>query len=114
MTTERGALHDERLQALRGAVHRRPEPSRAAADDDEVDVLMGRELEPDAQRPRHLAARRVAQGDATGQANERKLVRTERSDELGGRGIVGVLRIAPGVRQPVARGEVDDVPRRLR
>ena len=32
----------------------------------------------------------------------------------GGRGIVGVLGIAPGVGQPVAPGEVDHVPRLLR
>ena len=74
LAAECAALDDERVEPLGGAVDRGTEPRRAASDDDEVDLLAWSELEPDAERPRHLARRRVAQLGAAGQPHERQLV----------------------------------------
>jgi hypothetical protein len=51
LAAQRGALDDERGQALRRAIDRGAQPRRTAAHDDEVDLLARLELEPDAERP---------------------------------------------------------------
>ena len=74
LAAEHGALDEQRVEALRGAVDGGAEPGRAAADDEQVDLLPLRQLEPDAQRPRELAVARPAQLVAAGQPHQRQLV----------------------------------------
>src|SRR5262249_61516113 len=54
LAAERRALHDERLEPLGGAVDRRAEAGRAAADDEQVDLLAGREVQTDPEPARDL------------------------------------------------------------
>ena len=55
LAAESAALDHERVEPLRRAVDGGAEPGRAAADDEQVDRLRLVEIEPDAQRPGHLA-----------------------------------------------------------
>ena len=55
LAAERGALDDQRVEAFGGAVDRGREPRRAGADDQQVDLLARRELEPDPEGAQHLA-----------------------------------------------------------
>ena len=52
LPAERGALDDERVEPLGGAVDRRAETRGPAADDQQVDLLARRELAADAERAR--------------------------------------------------------------
>ena len=61
LAAEPAALDDERVEPLGRSVDGRAETRRAAPDDHEVDLLARSELEPDAERPGHLAGRRIAQ-----------------------------------------------------
>ena len=72
LPAERGALDDQRVQALGGAVDRRAESRRPAADDQQVDLLARRELAADAERARHLTRRGRAQLRAARQAHDRR------------------------------------------
>src|SRR4051794_297630 len=47
LAAERGALDDQGVEALGRTVDRGAEPGRAAADDDEVDLLVRSQIEPD-------------------------------------------------------------------
>ena len=75
LAAEHGALDDQRVEALGGAVDGGAEAGRAAADDQQVDLLARLQLEPDPQRPRELAVARPPQLAAAGEADERDLVR---------------------------------------
>jgi hypothetical protein len=99
LPAERRALDHECLEPLGGAVDRRTETGGAAADDEQVDLLARRELEPDAERAGDLAGRRAAQLDPAGQPHER----AETVDVL----------VVPGERQPVAPCKIDHPHRRL-
>ena len=55
LAAEHRPLDHQRLEALRGPVDRGPETARAAAEDQQVDLLALAELEPDPERPRELA-----------------------------------------------------------
>ena len=81
LAAEPAALDDERVEPLGRSVDGRAETRRAAADDHEVDLLARSELEPDAERPRHLAGRRIAQLRAAGQPHQRQLVVTKAFDQ---------------------------------
>ena len=83
LPAERGALDDERLEALGGAVDRGAEAGGAAADDDQVDLLAGRELAADPERARDLAGRRAAQLRAARQPDERQARGVEPGDQRG-------------------------------
>ncbi len=78
LAAEHGALDDQRVEALRGAVDRGAEAGRPAADDEQVDLLALLELEPDPERPRELPVARPAQLVAAGEPHERDLVGVER------------------------------------
>ncbi len=73
LTTERGALDDQRVEPFRGSVDGGGETCRATADDEQVDLLARRQLAADAERAQHLAPRRVVQLGAAGQPHERRL-----------------------------------------
>ena len=70
LPAERGALDDERVESLGGAVDGGAEAGGAAADDEQVDLLSRRELAADPERARDLARRGRAQLGAAGQAHE--------------------------------------------
>ena len=55
LAAERAALDHERVQPLRRSVDGGAEPGRAAAENEQVDCLRVIEIEPDAERPGHLA-----------------------------------------------------------
>ena len=59
LAAEHGALDEQRVEALRGAVDGGAEAGRAAADDQQVDLLALAQLEADPQRPRELAVARA-------------------------------------------------------
>ena len=101
LAAERGALDDERVEPFGGAVDRGSEACRAAADDQEVDLLARRELEPDPESAQHLAGARAVQLSSAGQPHERQ------------RAAAGRGRILPGVRQPVRAREIEHPHRRL-
>ena len=61
LAAESAALDHERVEPLRRAVDGGAEPGRAASDDEQVDRLGLVEVEPDAQRPGHLAGRGIPQ-----------------------------------------------------
>ena len=114
LPAERGALHDERLEALGCPVHRRSQAGRSASDHD-----AGRR--PRAQRARARSRAHATPRRSTGcAARSRRAIaraeprRGERVDQRRDCRIVGVLRIAPGIREAIASGELDDPPRRLR
>ena len=114
LAAEGGALDDERLEALRRAVHRSREARGAGADDHEVDLLARGELEPDPERARDLAGRRAAQLLAAGQTHERQALVAQSGDQGGRVRVAGLLGVAPGIRQAVAAGELDHRRRRRR
>ena len=114
LPAERRAFDDERLETLGRPVHRGSEAGRSAADHDQVDLLARGELEPDPERTRDLAAGRVAQLDPAGEPHERHVPGIEPVDQRRVARDRRVLRVVPGVRQPIAPGELDDPPRRLR
>ena len=95
LAAERAALDDERVEPLGRAVDRRAEPCGTAPDDHEVDLLAWSELEPDAERPRHLTGRRIAELRPAGQPHERQLVVTEPFDQGDRRHVVRVARVQP-------------------
>ena len=84
-----------------GAVHRGREACRTAADDQEVDLLARRELEPDPESAQHLAGAGTAQLSSAGQPHERQ------------RAAPGRSRLIPGERQPVRAREIEHPHRRL-
>src|SRR6266852_879647 len=61
LAAERGALDDQRVEPFGGAVDRGGEARRAGADDQQVDLLARRELEPDPERAQHLTGGRPVQ-----------------------------------------------------
>ena len=73
LPAERGALDEERVESLGGAVHRRAQAGRPTADDQQVHLLARRELEADPQRPRELAIARVLQLRAAREPHQRQL-----------------------------------------
>ena len=72
LAAERGALDDERVEPFGGAVDRGREACRAGADDQQVDLLARRELEPDPESAQHLAGARTVQLSSAGQPHERQ------------------------------------------
>ena len=111
LAAEHVALDHQRVQALRGAVDRRAEPRRPAADDQQVDLFARRQLEADAERPRQLAVRRPPQVDAARQPHQRDLLRRQVGDQ---RCRLGVLvGVAPGVGEPLAFRVLGQVPGRV-
>ena len=72
LAAERGALDDQRVEPFGGAVDRGGEARRAAADDQQVDLLARCELEPDPERAQHLAGGRAVQLSSAGQPHERQ------------------------------------------
>src|SRR5581483_4531922 len=101
LAPERGALDEKRVKALRGAVDGGGEAGRAAADDQQVDLLARQQLATDAQRTQHLTGRRRPQLRAAGQPDERRLAALRR------------LGIPPVVRETIRAGEVDHWQGRL-
>ena len=73
LAAERGALDDEGVEPFGGAVDRGREACRAGADDQQVDLLAGRELEPDPESAEHLAGGRAIQLSSARQPHERQL-----------------------------------------
>ena len=71
LAAERGALDQERVEALGGAVDRGAQAGRAAADDEQVDRFARRELQTDAKRARDVAVGGIAELESTGQPHER-------------------------------------------
>ena len=100
LAAQRGALEHERLQPLGRAVDRRAETGRPGSDDHEVDLLQRLELHADAEGPGDLAVAGVAQLCSAREPDERQLLRLERRDGRRGSGIVAMLAVAPGVREP--------------
>ena len=92
----------ERVEPLGGAVDRGGEARRAGTHDQQVDLLPGRELEPDPERAQHLAGARTAQLSPAGQPHERQRAPA-------GRGF-----LPPAVGQPVRARELEHPHRRLR
>ena len=92
LAAERGALDHERVEPLRGAVDRGSEPGRAAADDEQVDVLAPRELATDPERPQHLAVGGPAQLRTAGQPYQREAAGVQVGDKRRGLGIVWRVR----------------------
>ena len=113
LAAERAALDDERVEPLGRSVDGRAETRRAAPDDHEVDLLARSELEPDAERPGHLAGRRIAQLRPAGQPHQRQLVVTKAFDQRDRRDVLRATRVHPRGRQPVAAGELDHPSRRV-
>ena len=113
LAAESAALDHERVEPLRRAVDGGAEPGRAASDDEQVDRLRLVEVEPDAQRPGHLAGGGIPQLRPSGQAHERDLVVREPGD-LGERlRMLGAVGVQPRERQAVAARELDELSRRL-
>ena len=71
LPAERGALDDEGVEPFGGAVDRGGEAGRAGADDQQVDLLARRELEPDPESAQHLAGGWAVQLSASRQPHER-------------------------------------------
>src|SRR5437763_1072420 len=71
LAAERGALDDERVEPFGGAVDRGGEACRAGAEDQEVDLLARRELEPDPESAQQLAGAWIVQLSSAGQPDER-------------------------------------------
>ena len=78
LAAEHGALDHQRVEPLGGAVDGGAEPGRAAAEDQQVDLLAVGQLQPDPQRPRELAVARPLQLGAARQPHQRQLLRVER------------------------------------
>ena len=95
LASESCALDHERVEPLRGAVDGRGEPCRAAADDQQVDLLPWRQLTADPEGPQDVAGRRLAQLVAAGEPHERRLF------------AVRWRLVVPGVGQPVGAREVE-------
>ena len=95
LAAEPAALDDERVEPLGRSVDGRAETRRAAPDDHEVDLLARSELEPDAERPGHLAGRRIAQLRAAGQAHQWQLVVTKAFDQRDRRDVLRTTRVHP-------------------
>ena len=95
LTAERGALDDQRVEPLGGAVDRGGEAGGTAAHDEQVDFLVRRQLAADPERAQHFASRGMRQLDAARQSHERRLRSVRR------RGLV------PGKREPVGADEVE-------
>ena len=108
LAAEHGALDDQRVEALRGAVDGGAEAGRAAAEDQQVDLLARLQLEPDPQRPRELAVARPPQLAAAGQADERDLGRRRARRSAPPPRSLSVRR-QPGEGQAHAPREVDQV-----
>ncbi len=79
LAAERGALDDERVEPFGGAVDRGREACGAAADDQQVDLLARRELEPDPERAHHLAGSWTVQLSPAGEPHERELAAVRRA-----------------------------------
>ena len=102
LAAEGRALDDERVEPFRGAVDRSGEARGARTDDQQVDLLARRELEPDPECAQHLAGSRAAQLTSARQPHQRQRATAARGD------------IFPRVRKPVRAREVEDSHRRLR
>ena len=83
LAAERGALDDQRVESLGGAVDRRGESGGAAADHEQVDLLARRELAADPERARDLAGRWATQLGAAREPHERQARRVEPGDQRG-------------------------------
>ena len=105
MAAERGAVDHQSVESLGGAVNRGAQACRPSTHHDQVDLLPGRELAADPQRARNLAGRRATQLAPAGQLDQRKARRIEFGDELGRRGIVRALGVAPRERQAITADE---------
>ena len=101
LAAERGALDDQRVEPLGGAVDGGGEAGGAAADDEQVDFLARRQLASDPERAQHLASRGVLQLGAAREPHERRLRSVRRCG------------LVPGEREPVGAGEVEHLHRRL-
>jgi hypothetical protein len=100
LPAEHGALDDEGVEPLGGAVYRCAESRRAPAYDQQVSLFSGRELAADPDRAQHLPARGRPQLRATRQAHQ-------------GSFALGRQLVAPGERQAVAAREVEHPHRRV-
>ena len=112
LPAETGAVHHQRLEALRSAVHRGAQAGGAGADHEQVDLLAGSELEADSERARDLAGRRAAQLSAARQPDQRQARLVELRDQWRRSRIV--VRVTPAERQAVAAGEVEQLHGGLR
>src|SRR6202000_2903402 len=111
LAAEHVALHHQRVQPLGGAVDRRAEPGRAAADDQQVDLFARRQLEADAEAPRELAFARPPQVDAARQPHQWDLLRGKIDDQ--GRRLDVLARVAQGVGEALAFRVLDQVTGRV-
>jgi hypothetical protein len=114
LAAEHGALDDQGLEPLRGAVYGGPETRRAASDHRQVDLLARAELQPDPDRARELAVARVAKLDPARQPHERQLVLLEIGDDRLRLRIMLAFGVAPDVRETSAPRVVDQPARRCR
>ena len=112
LPTERGALDDQRLEALGGAVDGGAEAGRAGSDDEQVDLFAGRELASDAERPRQLAGDGACISTPPGRRTSGRLEGSRPATSAAASGSSAELRIAPGERQPVAADELEQPHRR--
>ena len=114
LAAESAALDHERVEPLRCAVDGGAEPGRAAADDEQVDRLLLVEVEPDSQRPGHLAGGGIPKLRPSRKAHERNLV-IRKPGDLGERlRMLGAVGVQPRERQAVAARELDELSRRPR
>jgi hypothetical protein len=102
LAAERGALDDQGVEPFGGAVDRGREACRTGSDDQQVDLLAWRELEPDPESAQHLAGCRAVQLTSPRQPHERQR-------DAAGRG--GIL---PGVGEPVRARELEHSHRLFR
>jgi len=111
LPAEHVALDHERVEALGGAVDRRAEPRRAAADDQQVDLFALGQLQPDPERSRKLAFARPVQVAAARQSHQRQPLCLQVGDQSRRLGVGA--GVAPEVGEPLPARVLDQFAGRL-
>src|SRR5262249_24615030 len=111
LAAEHGALDDQRVEPLGGAVDGSAEAGGPTADDEQVDLLSRLQLEADPERARELAVARPAQLDAARKPRQRQVLGLAPRDQR--RRLLAVGGVGPGEGEALAPGEVEQPSRLL-